>query len=37
VSGMYEYVRLTARHAIHLQFKIGSNAVEIRAVQSQSV
>jgi hypothetical protein len=28
------YVRLTARHAIHLQFHIIANALEIRAVQN---
>jgi hypothetical protein len=28
------YVRSTARHAIHLQFDICANTLEIRAVQS---
>jgi hypothetical protein len=28
-------VRSTARHAIHLQFDISANALEIKAVQSQ--
>jgi hypothetical protein len=32
--GIRFYVRSTARHAIHLQFDISTNAFEIRAVQS---
>jgi hypothetical protein len=28
------FVRWTARHAIHLRFKISANAFEIRAVQN---
>jgi hypothetical protein len=28
------YARLTARHVIHLNFDIGPNALEIRALQS---
>jgi hypothetical protein len=30
-------VRSTARHAIHLQFDIGSNILEIRALQSTNI
>jgi hypothetical protein len=34
VNILRTYVRLTARHAIHLQFDISANAIKVRAVQS---
>jgi hypothetical protein len=33
-SDLFCYVRSTARHAIHFQFDVSANVLEIRAVQS---